>query len=115
LPEIGVGGPVGYCGIGIGTAIGIPLVAEESRITAAAFGPHWPDVLAEFAKRITVPVEFYMQWDDEHIDRQDALKLFDAFGSREKSLHANAGGHMDVPGFEVDSSARFFARHLVTT
>ncbi len=38
--------------------------------------------------------------------------LFDAIGSAEKTLHANPGGHMNVPMFEADSSERFFARHL---
>jgi len=112
LPEIGADGPVGYIGIGLGTAIGVTLVAAEPRITAAVFGPHWPDVLADEAKRITVPVEFDMQWDDEMIPREAALALFDAFASTEKSLHANAGKHLEVPRFEVDSAVRFLARHL---
>ena len=43
---------------------------------------------------------------------ESGLALFDAIGSAEKTLHANPGGHMDVPGFEIDSSGRFFARHL---
>ncbi|MFI1838600.1 hypothetical protein [Streptomyces olivaceoviridis] len=50
LAEIGVDGPVGCWGINMGTAIGIPFVAIEPRITAAVFGRHWPDVLAEKAK-----------------------------------------------------------------
>lgn len=69
LPEIGADGPVGYFGINMGTAIGVPLVAIEPRITAAVFGQHWPDALAEKAKQITIPIEFDMQWDDEHIPR----------------------------------------------
>ena len=28
------------------------------------------------------------------------------------SLHANPGRHGEIPGFETDSSLRFFARHL---
>jgi hypothetical protein len=35
LPEIGATGPVGYFGLNMGTAIGVPLVAIEPRITAA--------------------------------------------------------------------------------
>jgi hypothetical protein len=31
---------------------------------------------------------------------------------REKTLHANLGGHAGVPWFEVDDAARFFTRHL---
>ncbi|WP_406376437.1 alpha/beta hydrolase [Streptomyces sp. NBC_00647] len=112
LPEIGADGPVGYFGIGLGTAIGVPLVAVEPRITAAVFGLHWPDALVETAKQITVPIEFGLQWDDERIPRQAGLALFDAFASKEKTLHANAGKHFDFPRFEADSAVRFFARHL---
>ncbi|WP_256641689.1 alpha/beta hydrolase [Streptomyces murinus] len=112
LPEIGADGPVGYTGLGLGTAIGVPLVAAESRITAAVFGMHWPDALVETAKRITVPIEFDMQWDNERIPREASLALFDAFASEEKTLHANAGKHFDWPRFEADSAGRFLARHL---
>lgn len=114
LPEIGTGGPVGYYGINMGTAIGVPLVAADRRITAAVFGQHWPDALAAEARRITIPIEYDMQWDDEHIGRADALALFDAFASTHKSLHANSGRHKELPRFEADSAARFFARHLGT-
>ncbi len=112
LPEIGTEGPVGYFGLNMGTAIGVPLTAVEPRITAAAFGLHWPDALAEYARRITVPIEYALQWDDEHIPRQSGLALFDAFASKEKTLHANAGAHKELPRFEADSAVRFFARHL---
>ncbi|MFI5520648.1 alpha/beta hydrolase [Streptomyces platensis] len=112
LPEIGAEGPVGYVGIGLGTAIGVPLVAAEPRITAAVFGMMWPDALVGAARQITVPVEFALQWDDERIPRQAGLALFDAFASKEKTLHANAGKHVEWPRFEADSATRFFARHL---
>ncbi|MFJ3900306.1 dienelactone hydrolase family protein [Streptomyces sp. NPDC090025] len=114
LPEIGPGGPVGFAGVAMGTAVGIPLVAAEPRIRAAALGLMWPDALIEHARRITVPVEFGMQWDDERIPREASLALFDAFGSREKSLHANAGLHMDWPKLvEADSATRFLVRNLL--
>jgi pimeloyl-ACP methyl ester carboxylesterase len=112
LPEIGTDGPVGYYGTNMGTAIGVPLVSVEPRITAAVFGLHWPDALAEKARMITIPIEFAMQWDDEHIPREAALALFDAFASTEKTLHANAGRHQELPRFEADSAVRFFARHF---
>jgi pimeloyl-ACP methyl ester carboxylesterase len=112
LDWIGAGGPVGYWGLSLGSAIGVPLVAAEPRITAAVLGLMGHETLAEAAARITVPVEFVLQWDDELVPRDSGLVLFDAIGSAEKTLHANPGGHMDVPMFEVDSSQRFFARHL---
>jgi pimeloyl-ACP methyl ester carboxylesterase len=112
LAEIGRDGPVGYFGLNLGTAIGVPLVAAEPRIKAAVLGLHWPDVLAEKAKQITIPIEFDLQWDDEDIPRPAGLALFDAFASKEKTLHANAGRHHELPRFEIDSAARFFGRHL---
>ena len=112
LPEIGTDGPVGYYGTNMGTAIGVPFVSVEPRITAAVFGLHWPDALAERANSITIPIEFDMQWDDEHIPREAGLALFDAFASTEKTLHANAGMHQELPRFEADSAVRFFARHF---
>ncbi len=115
LPEIGADGPVGYYGLNMGTAIGVPLVAVEPRITAAVFGLHWPDRLAELAKGITIPIEFALQWDDEHIPRESGLALFDAFASTEKTLHANAGRHKELPRFEADSAVRFFGRHFGRT
>jgi len=110
LPEID--GPVGYAGGVI--AIGIRLAVVEPRISAAGFfaGSFVPATLFEEARQITIPLQVLLQWDDEGNDRQAALDLFDAFGSKEKTLHANLGGHTGVPQFEVDDGARFFARHL---
>lgn len=112
LPQIGAEGSVGFWGIMQGTGIGVPLTAVEPRITAAVFGCLGHESLTEAAARITVPIEFLLQWDDELLDRQSGLALFDAFASKEKTLHANTGGHFEVPRFEADSATRFFARHL---
>jgi alpha-beta hydrolase superfamily lysophospholipase len=113
LPEISTEAPIGYGGMTLGTAIGLLLTAIEPRITAAAFGGVLVfEALTEAARRITIPIEFLLPWDDEEIDRQSGLALFDACASKEKTLHAYPGRHNQVPGFEVDNSARFFARHL---
>src|SRR5262249_30862894 len=106
------GEPVGFWGTSMGSGIGIPFVAAEPRITAAVFGLAGHHGLAEAAAQITIPVEFLMQWDDEMLSRDSALALFDAFASPEKTLHANPGDHADAPAFELESSLRFFARHL---
>jgi pimeloyl-ACP methyl ester carboxylesterase len=112
LQDSGAGGPVGYWGVSLGTLIGVPLAAAEPRIRAAVFGLAGAGVLAETAARVRIPVEFLLQWDDELVPRADGLALFDAFAAAEKTLHANPGRHMEVPEFELDSSERFFARHL---
>ncbi|MEU6125239.1 alpha/beta hydrolase [Streptomyces sp. NPDC047123] len=107
----GIGGPVGYSGW---TALGIRLAAEDSRIAAAGFfaGGFVPRAQREEARQITVPLLFLLQWDDEGNPRQRALDLFDAFGSKEKTLHANLGGHTGTPWFEVEDGGRFYDRHL---
>ena len=113
LPEIGTEAPIGYGGgITLGTAIGIPLTAIDHRIKAAVFGGGFVvyEGLIEAAERITVPVQFLLPWDDEHVDRGSALGLFDAFGSTEKTLHANPGDHRSIRWVGLDDA--FLARHL---
>ena len=110
LPEIG--GPVGFAGGVI--AISIRLAVVEPRISAAVLfaGSYVPRSMFEEARHVTIPLQVLLQWDDEGNDRQMALDLFDAFGSKEKTLHANMGGHTGIPQFEGDDGNRFFARHL---
>jgi hypothetical protein len=43
------------------------------------------------------------------------LALFAAFAAAEKTLHANPGRHVAIPAFEMESSERFFLRHLAAT
>jgi dienelactone hydrolase len=106
------GGPVGYWGISMGCGLGVPFLAAEPRVRAAVLGLLGSPALAGTAARITVPVQFLVQWDDERVPRAQSLALFDAFGSAEKTLHANPGQHADLPRFEIDSALRFFARQL---
>jgi hypothetical protein len=110
LPE--VSGPVGYSGGVI--AIGIRLAVVEPRIAAAGLfaGSFVPRSMFDEARQVTIPLHVLLQWDDEGNDRQLALDLFDAFGSQEKTLYANMGGHTGVPQFAGDDAARFFTRHL---
>jgi dienelactone hydrolase len=113
LPEIGTEAPVGYSGMTLGTAIGLSLAAVEPRIAAATFGGVLVyEALTEAAREVTIPILFLIPWDDEEIDRQSELALFDAFASTEKTLHANPGRHNQTPRFEIDAEARFYARHL---
>jgi dienelactone hydrolase len=104
--------PVGYWGVSLGCGLGVPFVAAEPRVRAAVLGLGGAAASAEAAARITVPVEFLVQWDDERVPRAQSLALFDAFGSPCKTLHASPGKHGEIPAFELDSTLRFFARHL---
>jgi dienelactone hydrolase len=105
----------GFVGLSMGAAIGVPLLAVEPRISAAVLGLVGHDAHAKAAPRVTVPLQFLLQWDDELVPRDSGLALFDAFGSRDKTLHANPGRHVEVPVFEAHDSAWFFTRHLSET
>lgn len=106
--------PVAFSGGVI--AVGVRLAATDSRIVAASLfaGSYVPRATMEEARRVTIPLHVLLQWDDEGNDRSMALELFDAFASREKTLHANMGGHTGVPRFAGEDAARFLARHLGT-
>jgi hypothetical protein len=107
-----IGGPVGHSGGVI--AIGVRLAVVEPRVAAAGLfaGSFVPRAMFEEARRVTIPLHVLLQWDDEGNDRQAALDLFDAFGSKEKTLQANMGGHTGVPPWAGEDAARFFVRHL---
>ena len=113
------GGPFGWWGVSMGTSHGIPVVASDDRFTCAVFGLNalrpGDEAGAAQAASITVPILFLNQSDDELMTRDAALALWDAFGSTEKTMHINPGGHVQVPRFERDSSEAFFRRHLLAT
>ncbi len=116
LDFVGSDGPVGYWGVSMGTMIGVPFVAAEPRITCAVLGlaglrPEMGD-METAARAITCPVEFVYQWEDAVAGRDNGIALFNALGSKEKTMHINPGGHMEIPDFEGASWARFFHRHL---
>lgn len=113
-PEIG-GGPYGYWGVSMGCRNGIPLAADEPRISAAVLGLFGllPDpTFRAQVEAISIPLLFLFQYHDELMTPEAGLALWAAFGSKEKTMHVNPGPHVGIPKFERDASAAFFARHL---
>jgi len=118
LPEIGQGS-VGYWGLSMGTRFGVPLIAAEPRIRAAVIGlfGHREGVQAsqrvyDEALKIEVPVLFLQQLGDEEVDQRAYHELFNRIGTADKRLHANPGGHAQVPRSELQASRWFLARKL---
>ena len=112
-------GPFGWWGVSMGTRHGLPL-DRRGRPASPPPCSAWPasgrstgDKAGSQAGRVTIPILFLFQWDDELMSRQSGLDLRDALGTRDKTMHINPGGHVETPGFEYRASEEFFARHLL--
>jgi len=109
--------PVGYIGVSMGTGYGIPLLATEQRIRAAAiglWGANFPNSehLMEYARDITCPVWFTQQWNDQTFDREGVFALFDAIGSADKRLVAYPGPHRELEGERLADAIAFLNSRL---
>jgi dienelactone hydrolase len=109
--------PIGYIGVSMGTGYGIPLLAMEQRIRAAAiglWGTNYPDSahLLQFARDITCPVWFTQQWHDQTFDREGTHALFDAIASEDKRLVAYPGPHRELEGERLQDAMAFLHKRL---
>lgn len=107
----------GWWGLSMGTMMGLPVTASDERIRVAllglmgTWGPNAAE-LRELAPSVQCPVRFLVQWDDEIVPRDRCIELFGLLGTKKKTLHANPGKHMAVPGFEIAGSVEYLDRHL---
>ncbi|MFP6797239.1 MAG: alpha/beta hydrolase [Pseudomonadales bacterium] len=109
--------PACWWGLSMGTMMGLPVIATDSRIHVAllglmgTWGPNGED-LKRLAPEVSCPVRFLVQWDDDIVPRNTCLELYDALGSEKKTLHANPGIHTAVPQTEIASSVEYLDRYL---
>lgn len=118
---------VAYFGLSMGTRFGLAAAAAlGSALRCAVFGKfgtranaaldpglNAPRRALDAAARITAPVLFHLQWDDELFPRAGQLELFDAFASPAKELHGFAGGHGHTPQHAPPLWRAFINRHLL--
>ena len=112
-----------YFGLSMGSIFGIPMLADPSRglpVVAATLGllgsqgvgNRLSTRIVEDAAKLTFPILFLMQLEDELFSREGYLELFDALASSDKRIHANPGLHPEVPGEEMRFAFDFMQKHL---
>ncbi|WP_370115334.1 dienelactone hydrolase family protein [Streptacidiphilus sp. MAP12-33] len=115
-----------YVGLSMGTRFGLATaVALGPSLRCAVFGKFGtrastalhpglaaPRRALDDAARITAPVLFHLNRDDELFPREGQLELFAAFPNAAKELHSHPGGHSHPPDDASDLWQRFLTRHL---
>lgn len=71
-----------------------------------------PERVAADARRVTAPLLFHVQWQDEIFPRDGQLDLFDTLGSADRTLLAHTGTHAQTRPAASTAWRRFVADHL---
>lgn len=108
--------PVGYYGVSMGTAYGVPMIAGEPAVRAAALGMWQAQVggtthLLEAAPRVLCPVLFVHREADEFFSLEGARELFDLLGTSDKSFRLLPGPHEETLD-QIAMAADFLAERL---
>jgi len=116
MPEID-STKIGWYGISMGTAYGIPLVARDQRIKAAALGM-WGTCrepsqrLKEDAEKIEIPVLFQVKEQDEIFTPKGQQELYELITSQDKTWKSYPGGHTDPKDQQLSDIVQFLMCNL---
>ncbi len=108
---------MGWFGISMGTAYGLPFIAADHRIKVALLGMWGGDFvnsqrLVDDAPKIKCQVLFQQKWDDQIFSRDGQIQLFELLGSDEKWLKVYTGMHVPVSGEQLDDIEDFLSKKL---
>ena len=116
LPEVD-SSAVAYLGLSMGTAYGLPFLANAPSMRAAVVGM-WGTSrvnsarLVDDARSVRFPVLFSLQWDDEIFSREGQFEIFDALASADKHMTIYPGGHANPKGGGLEEMVEVLVRQL---
>ncbi|VTU18284.1 putative dienelactone hydrolase [Variovorax sp. PBS-H4] len=111
------GEAVGWYGLSMGTAYGLPVVGRTPRVRCAVLGlwgdcrPRADEILQQ-AALVRVPVLFQAKPDDEIITLAGARAVFAALGSADKRLTLHPGLHTEIGEPQLAETVDFLQRQL---
>ena len=110
--------PVGYYGLSMGTAYGLPFLAVEKRIEAAVigmWGSNYPNSgqLVEAARHVRSPVCFLHKNEDQFFTLEGAFEIFDALLTDDKRMLISTGLHEPATSEQIEVTLDFFEKRLV--
>lgn len=108
---------IGWYGLSMGTAYGLPVVGSTPRVRCAVLGlwgncrPHGEEILRQ-AVAVRVPVLFQAKPCDEIITLAGARALFAALASADKRLSLHPGLHAEIGEAQLAEAVAFLQRQL---
>jgi cephalosporin-C deacetylase-like acetyl esterase len=109
---------IAWYGISMGTAYGVPVIAADSRISAAVLGM-WgtclkpSERLEQDAINVHIPVLFQTKLEDEIFTEEGQNTLFNLLKSSQKRIVKYPGVHTDPKGAQLKEAVEFLQTYLV--